>query len=160
MFRPGAVAALAEDGEVRSVEDEPALVPQPVGERVDQIRRRVDDGSARVAHDVDVVVASRSVSRGPVPEMSVLDQADLLQQLEGAVDGRDVDVRDRLADLFRRGMAEPANGAEYLLTLGSHAQPSRPQCGGEVRSHGAGRHFGCVMSSPDVVVIGHRTHRR
>ena len=53
----------------------------------------VDDRAAGVADHVDVVVLGRPVGRRAVPEVGVPHQAELLEQLERAVDGGDVDAR-------------------------------------------------------------------
>ena len=80
------------------------------------------DRAAVAADQVHVVVVGGDrVGRGAVPEVGVADQAELLEQLEGPVDGRDVDPGRRLAhrrdDLVRRGVAELADGLEHQLPL-------------------------------------------
>ena len=78
----------------------------------------------RVADDVDVLVLGRAVGRRAVAEVGVPDEAELLEQLERAVDGGDVDAGHRLADLLRRGVAELAHGGQHLLALRRDAQPA------------------------------------
>src|SRR3954454_24983494 len=89
LFR--AVAAPAEDGEMRPVEGEPALVAQPPFQVVGERRRRVDHSAAVVANDMHVVVLGGTESGCAVVEMGVSHEPELLEQLERAVDGGEVD---------------------------------------------------------------------
>lgn len=117
---------------MRPVEGESAFAGEAIGEFVDQIGGRVDDGAAGVADDVHVIVVGRAVGRRAVTEVGVPHQADLLEQFEVSVDRRDVDSGDCIADLLRRRMPQPAYRVENLLALRGHAQPARAQRRGEV----------------------------
>src|SRR5262249_40515991 len=66
-----------------------------------------------------------------VPEVGVRDKPDLLEQLEGPVDGRKVDsdggLLDLGVDLFRAGMLEPGDGLQHKLALRSNPVAPGPQ---------------------------------
>jgi 4-amino-4-deoxychorismate lyase len=151
LFRVPAGRAPAEHGEMGPVEDEALLLEQPALQRGHQIGRRVDDGLACVADDVDVFVLRRTVGRGAVIEVRVPDDAEFLEQFEGAVDGGEVDVGHGVVDLFRRRVVEVAHRGQDLLTLGGHPQPALAQARRQVRP------FVHVMRVP--CHNGHRRYR-
>lgn len=128
-----AVAASPEDREVRGIDDEPLVGEQPPREGVDKVGIGVTDGPARMADDMDVLVLGRPVGRCAVTEVRVPDEPDLLEQFERAVDGRDVDVVDRLADLLGSCVAEGAHRSQHLLALRRHAQAAGPQARGQIQ---------------------------
>ena len=109
---------------MRAIEPEPALGQQPTFQLVGQRGRGVDDGSAVVADDVHVVVLGRTVRGCTVIEVGVPDHPDLLEQFEGAVHGRQVDLGDGVGDLLRGRVPERADGAEHAFALRRHAQPA------------------------------------
>lgn len=135
---------------MRTVQDEAAVVAQAVGQIVDQARLGVDDVAAGMAHDVDVVVLGRPVGRRAVSEVGMAHQAELLEQFERPVDRRHVDISDRLADLFGRGVTELAHCGEHLFTLSRDSQTAGSKLSGEIRGRGARVGVGTV----------HRPHRR
>ena len=99
---------------------------KPREQRVEHIRFNRDHLLAIPADQVEVlVVADRVVRRRAVAEVGVPHQAELLEHLEGAVDGGDVDRRGLLADLgehlVRRRVAERVDGVEDQLALRGQA---------------------------------------
>src|SRR3954471_1017836 len=131
---------LAEDRQVADVDDEPLLLAQPVRERSDHLWVNGDDAVTIPADQVEVlVVADRVVRRGAVGEVRVSDQAELLEDLEGAVDRRDVDGARVLLhldeDLVRGGVAQRLDGLEHQLPLGRQAVAEAVQPGGELVGH-------------------------
>jgi hypothetical protein len=91
-------------------------------QRGEHIRPNRDHLPAIPADQVEVlVVAHRVVRRGAVGQVRVPHQPELLEHLEGAVDGRDVQRRRALADLrehlVRRRVAEGVDGVEDQLPL-------------------------------------------
>ena len=139
----GAVATTTENRQVRAVEDETVVRKQLRRQRFDEGRRVVGDASARVADDVDVVVLGRSVGRSAVLKMRVAHEVEFLEQIEGAVDGCQVDAWYRVGDLLGRRVAEIAHGREDEFALWRDAQAAR------------------VQRSPEVhILTSHPHHRR
>ena len=99
---------------------EPALVAKPPLKAVREFRWSIDDVAAVVADDVDVVVLRGTVCRCAVVQMGVPHHPDLLEELQRAVDGRQVDVLDGVEDLFGRGVSEFADSDEHPLALSGH----------------------------------------
>ena len=64
-----------------------------------------------------------------MPQMGVLDQAELLEQLQGAVHRGDVDLRAGLSDLVRRRVAEVADRGQHLQALRRDPQAASAQPG-------------------------------
>src|SRR5262249_59757984 len=86
-----AVGAAAEDGEVADVGLEAVAFLQCGDQRVDGVGADLGDPAAVAADQVHVGGVAGPVLGGrPVPEVGVGDHADLLEQFERAVDGRDV----------------------------------------------------------------------
>ena len=81
-----------------------------------------------------LILTRRVIGRRPVRQVGVVDQAELLEQLEGAVDGGDVDAGDPLADrgvhLLRRGVTELVHSLEDQLALRREPQAALPEHGG------------------------------
>ncbi len=116
------ILALTEDGEVRPVDREPAFVGQSSDQAVDQIVGCVDDATTSVADHVNVFIIRESKGRRAVAEMGVPEQAELLEQLNRAIDGGRVDIGDGGTDSFRRRVFEGAHRVQHLPALGSHSQ--------------------------------------
>jgi hypothetical protein len=103
-----------------------------------------------------VGVGGQVVGRRPVPEVGVGDHADLLEQLERAVDGRDVDpargLLDLGADLLRGGVIEPRHRLQDELTLRCHPVAAGPQLlVPPVHGHARGRYLpvhGLILVRP------------
>ena len=89
----------------------------------------------RVADDVHVVVVGRAVGRRAVAEVRVLDQPDLLEHVEGAVDGGEVDAVDGLRQFVRGAVAQPPHGGVDLLALRCHPQTAAAQPGRQLVGH-------------------------
>ena len=104
-------------------------------QRLRQGLQRVDvdlvDRAAVMTDQVDVLVLGRRVRRRAVPEMGVLHDAELLQQVQRAVDRGDVHRGRRLlhprTDGFRRRVAELDDRVEHQLALRGHAQATAVQ---------------------------------
>lgn len=65
------------------------------GEGSEHRRRHLDDGAACLAHEVLVGIAGEVIHGSPVAEMDVVDESQLLEIVEDAVDRRLMDVRVR-----------------------------------------------------------------
>ena len=127
-------APLGAGSDVRA---EAVVVPQSLQHRLEHCGVNGDHPVTIPADQVEVlVVADRVVRRGAVAEVCVPDQAELLEHLEGAVDGRDVDRTGLLADLGEHlvggGVAEPVDGAQDQLALRGQALAAAPEPLGEV----------------------------
>src|SRR3954447_16456590 len=91
-FRLGAVLAEPEDAQVAVVGPEPELADQRPEGILDPVPPDARDLVAPAADGVGVLVAGcRVVGRRPVGEVRVPDQAELVEELEGSVDGGEVD---------------------------------------------------------------------
>ena len=89
----GTSLAAAEDREVPTSVSKPCCSRSRPDQRVGHVDVGLGHRAAVAADQVEVVVAGRRVvGRRTVTEVGVGDQAELLEQLEGAVDGRDVDA--------------------------------------------------------------------
>jgi len=92
--------------------------------------RTLDDGSTRQAHEVNVVgVIGQVIGRRAVVEVSVGDNAHLLEHLEVAVDGRQGQGRSAVSThgrgkAVRRGVAERTDRIDDPLPL--RGQPHAP----------------------------------
>lgn len=104
-----------------TVELEPTLVAKPPLKAVREFGRSIDNVAAVVADDMDVVVLGGTVCRCAMVQMGVPHHPDLLEELERAVDRRQVDIIDGVEDLFGRGVAEMADSCEHALALSGHA---------------------------------------
>src|SRR6476619_1022093 len=84
----------AEDRQVPDVHDERVLLTEPLSQRRQHIRVNGDDAVTIPADQMEVLVLGhRVVRRGAVAQMGVAHQAELLEDLQRAVDGRHVDRR-------------------------------------------------------------------
>ena len=136
---------------MRPVEHESVSSEQPPLELVDQIGGGIDHRPAAVADDMDVVVLGRPVGRRTVAEVGVAHQADLLEELEGPVDGSEVHLGDGVTDLLGGGMTQLTDCPEHPIALGSHAHATRAQRRCEI---------GRVRLVVVVLVNSHHLHRR
>jgi hypothetical protein len=119
---------------VGRVEHEAGLLPHPRARALQDVGGQVEDGSARAALGVDVhVPAAHEVVRGrAVPDVHVLDDAEVAQGVEGAVDARAVDARvdvghpghDVLGPEVAPGRREHG---EHRLARARHPFAARPQ---------------------------------
>src|SRR4051794_18616105 len=137
-----ALLTTAEDGQVPDVHDEAVVAAQRLAQRREHLWVNRDDAVTIPADQVEVLpLAHRVVRRGPVVEVRVPDQAELLEHLQGPVDRRDVDRRRTRPDvpehLVGGGVAELLDGAEDQLALrrepvAALSQPLAPVLGHEV----------------------------
>jgi len=121
-----AVRAGAEDREVAGVDGEPVLGRDAAHGRLDELDRDLFDAAALAADEVEMVgVVSRVVGRRAVAQVRVRHQAELLEELEGPVDGGDVHPARGTANprgnLVRRGVPERRHGLEDQLPLRGEA---------------------------------------
>src|SRR5215469_15468132 len=131
---PAAFAAGAEHGQVPHVGLEPVLGVQRRDQGARGLGGQLGHPAALPADQVHMLRFGREVvARSAVPEVSVGDQAELLEQLEGAVDRGDVHAPRRLvhlgADLLRRGVVQPGDGLQDELALWGNAVAAGPQRG-------------------------------
>lgn len=122
--RLGAAGAHPEDREVPDVDRESVLGGHSYNRRFKNSRGHFGYSPTFPTDEMKVVGIVRGVvGRRTVAEVSVRDQAKLLEQLEGPVDGRDVNARcgnpDPLGDLVRRRMSERGDRLEDELALRS-----------------------------------------
>ncbi len=101
-------------------------------QRADRGRLKLDDRAAGAADQVHVLgVGGQVIAVRAVPEMGVGDQPDLLEQLQGPVNGGKVESDSRLLDLgvylLRGGVLEPGDCLEDELALRCHPVPAGPQ---------------------------------
>ena len=101
-------------------------------ERQDGSLIYLSDPLALAAHQVHMLsVLGQVIGRRPVVYVAVLDQAQLFEQLQGSVDGGDIDPPRGLpnfaVDVFRRGVLQPADCLQNKLTLGGDAVAAGPQ---------------------------------
>jgi hypothetical protein len=79
-----------------------AVVPIDRAQERLQLRGgKLDHGLARLADEVLMLFVGEVVDRASVAEVDVIDHADLLERIERAVDGRDVDGRETSVDVGR-----------------------------------------------------------
>lgn len=122
--RPRTVRTRPEDGEVPDVRGEPLSVQQCGGERLHHVIGRLDDPSARAAHEVDVSRGCcRMVCRRAFREVGVPNQSEVLEQFEGPVHRGHVDRGGLLPDLDEnlvgRGVPKAFDGTQHELALRS-----------------------------------------
>ena len=87
------MGAAADHREVPGLEPEAVAREQRLLQRSEERRRHLDHITADLADDVLMGVVGQVVHRPPVTEVDVVDDAQVLQVGEGAVDRRPVDVR-------------------------------------------------------------------
>lgn len=127
------------DGAVRQVGLKAIAPLELICQRLEHLDVHDGLGAAAAADHVMVQRGVGPLVLGhPVVEVGVADDAQLLEHLEGAVHGRDVDVRKDahhlLVDLVSRDVA--AHGGDRVqneLALWRHAQPALPECGLQLR---------------------------
>jgi hypothetical protein len=119
---------------VGRVEDEAGLLLHAPARALQNVGRKVHDGAARTALRVDVHVASvhEVVRGGSVPGVHVLDDAELAQGVEGAVDAgamhTRVDLRDLGDDLLGPEVtARGGEDGEDGLARTGHPLAARPE---------------------------------
>jgi hypothetical protein len=130
-FSP-AVSAAPEHGQVCHVGLEALPLVQRRDQRPDGVRAHLADLPAVLADQVDVVgVAGQVVGRRAVVQVRVGDKAEVVQELEGAVDRRDVDASggflDACRDLLRRRVVEVGYRLKDELALRRDPVAARPQ---------------------------------
>jgi len=101
------------------------------GEAVHQFGGHFHDDPALVADQVDVLVLTGRVGGRAVAEVGVAHEADAVEQVERAVDRRDVHRRGRAldlhADLLRRRVVEGPHSVQHELALRCHPQAALVQ---------------------------------
>jgi hypothetical protein len=101
---------------------EAVLLVEPAREWSEELVRHFDDDTAHIADEVLVRVIEQVVHRAPMPQVDVIDDAELLERVERAVDGRAVDVGLRalhdLSEILGRDVG-------LGLDEGRHESPSR-----------------------------------
>jgi hypothetical protein len=111
---------------------EAILGVQGPDQRSDSRRVELDDRAATAADKVDVLRIRRQVIPvRSVPEMGVRDEADLLEQLEGAVNGGEIDSDCRLldlgVDLFGSSVLQSCDSLKDELALRGNPVTAGPQ---------------------------------
>ena len=97
--------------------EKPSLAFTDCGQAPEELVRGLQGRPARLADEVAVGQGSQLVGGGAVPKVGVDDDAELLEVLQVAVDGRDVDLgRPRL---YRLGQVL---GTAVLARLEEHLQ--------------------------------------
>lgn len=130
-IRP-APRANAEDGQMRGIDGEVPLEGQSLDQIVGEALERRDDLAAAVADDMDVPVVRGAVRGSPVIEVGVGHDAQVLEKLQGAVDGSQVDVGSGSGDLLGRAVAQRAHRGQHLGALLRPAQAPLAQEPGQV----------------------------
>ena len=121
-----------EEGEVPDVEVEAGGARDTPDHVAEHVTRRFLHATALAAHEMDVVVVTGDgVRRCSVPEVRVLHEPELLEQLERSVDGGDVDPAGRPAypfrDLVGSGVTERRDCFEHELALRGQAVSARAE---------------------------------
>src|SRR6266511_5499868 len=120
-----ALCTLPEECDVPDVHREAALRSEPLHQVGDQPGGLLHHVTATAADKVQVFILGRVVRRGAVVKVGVPDQAELLEQLQGAVDRGDVDRRCGALHLggqpVRRRVAQPAHRVQHELALRGQA---------------------------------------
>src|SRR5215469_3091868 len=138
---PAAFAAGAEHGQVPHVGLEPVLGVQRRDQGARGLGGQLGHPATLAADQVHVLRLRREMVAGrAVPEVGVGDQAELLEQLERAVDRGEVHAPRRLvhlgADLLGRGVMQPGDGLQDELALWGNAVAAGPQRGVPRLRHG------------------------
>jgi len=115
--------ALAEDGQMTEVGLEVIALAQPLRQRSSHLRVNRRDPLTLPADDVEMLPAGgRVVRRAAVTQVGVPHQAELLEELQVAVDRREVDRRRRPAylrqDVLGGGVAELSTAARTSSRCG------------------------------------------
>lgn len=107
--------ALADDAKVESIGDEAVFIPDAIEGTLDGAQRNGCGVSAVLADEVMVVLVGRQVvDTGFVAEVYVVDEAELLEFVEGPVHGRTVDAPGRRAHPF----VDLGGGEMIVLAIG------------------------------------------
>ena len=111
---------------------EAILGVQSADEGSDSRRVELDDRAATPADEVDMLRVGRQVIPvRSVPEMGVRDEADLLEQLKGSVNGGEIDSDCRLldlgVDLLGSSVLEPCDSLKNELALRGNSVTAGPQ---------------------------------
>ena len=96
---PGAVGAMAENGEVPRIDREAEMTPCSRGQAVEVVLGGLDHRPARFAHEMPVRLRGQVIEGRSVPEVSMDDDSEPLELVEVPVDGRQVDVGSAGLDL-------------------------------------------------------------
>ena len=105
---------------------------KPVDGRRDDIRAHFGNRSTRSAHEMNVLgVIGDVIGRGAVTQMGVGDERQLFEQIERAINGRDVDAVRGFAhprqDVVGCGMPKGGDRLEHQLPLRSEPVTPRAQ---------------------------------
>jgi len=114
------------------VDQERVLPLERRGERVEQFRGDLADVTAVAADEVYVLLLADGVIRGrAVGQVRVGHQAELLEELQRAVNGGDVDtgggLRHLEVHLVGRGVAKVVHRLEHQLALRGEAETARAE---------------------------------
>jgi Transmembrane secretion effector len=90
--RSGAATAVAAEGEVVGVEPEPVVPLDPTAQRVEHVRRQLDDRPAVVTHQMVMGVVGEVVHGRAVAEVNVVDHTQFGEGLQRPVHRRQVDL--------------------------------------------------------------------
>jgi copper resistance protein C len=153
---------------VGGVEDETRLLPDPGARALQDVDRQVHDRAARAALRVDVRIACvhEVIGRRTVPDVHVLDDAEVAQGLQGPVDAGamdpGVDVRDAEHHVLRPQVAAGGREhGEHGLARARHALAAcaqeLPDVLDELRDGRLLSRFGALVHA--VIVPAHRRRR-
>lgn len=110
---------------------EPEPLAHLLGEIAELFGRYLGDVPTPVADKMHMIMRLGGVAGCAVTEVGVSDQIEALKQVEGAVNGGDVNSRchalDVFADCLRGGVLQLPYRIEHELPLGRHAHPPRVQ---------------------------------
>lgn len=119
-----------------------AVVAQNIpGEALGELGGALLDPPAVATDEVDVVgVFGQVEAGGPMVEVSVAHHRELLESVQGAVDGRGRQWRptvggDSRDDLLRSAVSQPPHGVQDSLPLRRHPASARPQLLADVVHH-------------------------
>ncbi len=122
----GAVGAAAADGDVAEFGGEAVLVGQSTGQLVEQGEIQVEGLAAVVTHRVLVVIPGHVVGHGPMGQVHVMNQALLLEVLEGPINGGQMDL-----GLVPTDPDGQLLGAQVLVAVADQSLEHGPPGGGD-----------------------------
>lgn len=113
-------------------EGEAVALGQPGRQRREEVIGHLDHGTAHLTHQVLVGIVEQVVDGAAMAEVDVVDHVEVLQGVEGPVDGRAVDVRMRplhqLGEIVGRHMPLRLHqGGDQRPAGGGDAAPVLPQ---------------------------------
>ncbi len=142
--------AVAGDGEVVRVRLEAVVRTEAAGDRLEHVGGKVDHDAARLTDRVVVRLVGEVIGGRAVTEVHVLNEVDLLERFERAIDRRSMDLRPPCVDQLRKLV----DGEMLVRRVEQHFEDRSPRLG-DTTSAGAETVQQLIQSG-----FGHDHHRR